>query len=214
LAKKFTSIGKVTRAIQKSILSANKNALSKAVTSTKNKTIADLKTDTGLRSELIKNRVMELKPTKDKFKGSVWIATKNRVQLSEFKPSEKKLKTEVVNAYGTQGRIKKPFKRTHYGATIKIGKQPRTFIAGAFVRKGKSSGKLLVLGHKVTMDRNNTYTRSTGVHRKQGWSRTPMSTAFIDAARARKKELAQHLLKTFKMLHDEDLAKTLGKNLK
>lgn len=205
------SLGKVARAINKSILTGSKRALSKALTKTKSKLKSDLKSDTGLSAKTLDKRINAIKPKGKILEGSVNVATKFSVQLSEFKPKEKKVKVAGKNKSGQKGR---PKGKTFYGVTVKIGKEPRDIVPGGFLRT-VSSGKELIFTRK---DKSEYSLKEKVTSFFKGSGKYPIRTMktdiLLDSAKKRQSEAREFLKSEFDKANKAEIDTELDKNLK
>lgn len=166
-------------------------ALNKSLTSAKSKLVKDLRTDTGLKTEDIKARVMALKASNKKLTVSLNMAVKIGVPLRRFDPRPKKVKAG---------------KRTYEGVTVKIGQLGRQLAPGAFFMGRNSS---FVIGRKLS------YTN--GVYLNKAAPRKPTvqlrSSVFVDSAQRRRDEAKRYLIARFEAISQHEIEFSLKQRL-
>ena len=162
------SLGDASRKIAKAIKAAQVKALNKALTETKQKVLSDLRNDTALTNKALDKRVLVLRPKKGVGLGSINIAVKFGVKLSEFRPLEKMVKGAT---------------RAYRGVTIKIGEAGRNLVPGGFLATVKS-GKELVL-KRIGASRLPTTAPTTDILKRSAISRAPAHKSFLQQAFAR-----------------------------
>ncbi len=172
----FQSIQRQLRGMDKAVRTGTVRALNKALASTKSKVIKELRSETGLKTEVIKTRVMGLKANADKMTVSVNIATKVGVALRHFSPSQKKVRVK----HRTGGKA-----RLHYGVSIRLGTQGRVLAPGAFFI-GKNG---IVVGRKAAYT-SGSYTTNITPRKPLIQLRT---NVFLDSARGMKDTNSKYL---------------------
>lgn len=130
----YTLIGDVAKKFNKTILRGHSRAINKALAQTKTKVFKELRDETGLKTKSLNNRLLLIKSNIKTLAGSLNLATKIGVQITEFSPRPVKVK---VNG------------KTYYGVSAKI-LGSREFIPGGFLRAVKS-GKEIVMARKATI---------------------------------------------------------------
>ncbi len=171
----------MARDLRKTLKAAQEKALKEALAETKKKVMSDLRSDTGLTNKALEKRVLVVKPKKGFSTGSINIAIKFGVALSEFKPIAKMVRGA---------------KRAYEGVTVKLGSVGRNLVPGAFLRD-VSSKKQRVLGHRDTMKKDGTYTKGP-TDRDKGWSISPVTDILKKSATSRAAEHKAFLIASFK----------------
>lgn len=202
MVKTHKSIASAFKSIDKAIKSSTRSALNKALSETAKKVKSDLRKEVGLPKERVDKRVALIKASAKKPTGAVSIGTKFDVNLGDFKPQIKAVKTVPTNASRA---------RKYLGVSVKIGKQPRQLVPGAFVRQVRS-GKEVVIGHRDTLDAKGKYNRGP-TRRSSKWSITPKSDIIRKAAQGMQRSASQYLTKLLDSIFSEHLAETLRKKL-
>lgn len=211
MAKVSSSVGKVARSINTAIKKGARNAANAALKVVDKSVRKEIKDATGLSKDRIDGTgsqgglVWTYKATSKVPKVKIQIATKQGLNLSDeaFKPKQKAIRRTVKGAHSKHGVIKRNYKATYYGATVKIGKTPRQLIPDAFYSEftvGKSKKKQIGL-----------------VLRRRGKGRLPVDALKTDILQKTAAELqvtaSKQLKEIFDRTVDAEIDKAMAKAL-
>jgi hypothetical protein len=174
---------KAFRGIDAAIKQGTARALNRALSSTKTRAVRQLREETGLKTDVIAERMRARKATQKRLDAIIAIATKVGVALSRFSPKAKNVR--VVPKGGLT-------KRTYEGVTVKIGKQPRQLAPGAFFLKGKRTDGVVI--QRKGLSKYPTF--------------LPRVPIYGEVAAAHREENARHMRDTFEknVAHEIDYA--------
>ncbi len=203
---------KAFKRIDKAIKASTVSTLNKALSATHTKVKKELRTETGLSNDEISERIRVYKATQKNPKASIRIAIKVGIHLSKMKAQVKRVTATVRNAYSKpSGIIKKAFKSKFYGASVKIGKQPRQLVPGGFLATTKR-GKLLVLARKEAVDADGTNYVPNKVTSKRP-TIALRTKVFSDAAKRIQEECSKYMKQYLSDNYTEQLQANLSKKL-
>jgi hypothetical protein len=180
------------RGLDSAIRTGAVRAMNKALTTAKTQLVRDLRSDTGLKTEVISPRVMAIKANAKKLTVSLNVAVKVGVPLRHFSPSPKKVKRG---------------KRTYQGVTAKIGSQGRVLIPGAFLLDNVKG--LVVVGRKKAFS-GGQYVSPSGPRKPLFQLRT---TAFQESAKARRDEAKAKLRNRFNDIVNHEIEFSIAQRL-
>lgn len=180
----MASIKSQLKGIDKAIIQGSVRALNRALSSAKTQLVRNLKEDTGLKTDKVNSRVFPIKANNNKLLASLNVAVKFGVPLRQFSPKQKTVRVK----HSTGGRA-----RAHYGVTVKLGKQNRQLVPGAFLLDNKAG--LIVVGRKGAFrGPNYDYVNRRAARKPLVQLRT---TIFQDSAHARKAEATKYMQQVF-----------------
>jgi hypothetical protein len=174
---------KAFRGIDAAIKQGTARALNRALSSTKTKVVRQLREETGLKTDIITERMRARKANQSRLDAIIAIATKVGVALGRFNARPKTVRVAPRGA---------PKKRSYEGVSVKIGKQPRQLAPGAFFLKGKRTDGVVI--QRKGLSKYPTF--------------LPRVPIYGEVAAAHREENARHMRDTFEknVAHEIDYA--------